>query len=81
METYDKIRKQTRNLWYNYPSGVSTFGSCVNKCGKSARGSGECADCCEKNLAALTTPEMAAKYHKLVRDIRLMEQDFDCWDH
>ena len=38
----------------NYGQGVSTFGACsTDGCKQSGRGSGRCADCCEREIAVL----------------------------
>lgn len=61
---YDHIR----NINSDYHDHASTRSSCYNLCGNSARGGGVCSECAEKDLAAITTPELAAQLHKAVKD-------------
>lgn len=57
----EKLHNIIHAMRYNYPLQVSTFGNCaIKSCNNSARGSGKCGDCCEKELAELTGKPMAA---------------------
>ncbi len=73
----DKLQKAFRDLWRNYPGWPSTFGPCSQKCKEEAygRGSGPCADCCEKELADLVGPRYAHEYHVSIKELRELEKD------
>jgi len=86
MTTKQKSEEEQLNeviylLWRNYPrGGISTFGPCQRKaCGSSlgARGSGSCATCLEKDLAALVGETSAGAYHLCIRSIRRFENKFE----
>lgn len=72
-----QIRQAINGLRWNYPEGVTTFGPCQNQCGsgRSGRGCGPCAMCYEKELAELTTPELAKQFHQLTVATAHMVQD------
>jgi len=60
----EKLRRQ-------YPSWPSTFGACSRdycESGRPGRGCGPCSGCLEEDLAALTTRELAAKFHKALQE-------------
>lgn len=74
MNTEYEIRGAIHDLWRCHPTGPSTFSKCG--CGRGlARGGYKCATCAEETLAALTTKELAAKYHSTVSEIRKIESE------
>lgn len=66
------------HLWRNYPRWPSTFGRCSRGCEEMGRGSGPCADCCERDLAQVVGEDLAAEYHNRVRALRETERLMRC---
>lgn len=64
-----------QGLRRNYPDFPSTFNTCSDKCKKMARGAGDCADCQEKKLAKLSTPELAKAYHEAFKHMREKQKE------
>lgn len=53
---------------YNYPGAISTFGNCcIDGCKNTARGSGKCPDCAEKDMAKITGNKIAMKIHNSIK--------------
>lgn len=68
------IYEKRQLIWRNLPSHASTFGECLNKCGRSSgRGSGECIACARDALAKLVGEDMANDYVSAVRHLRELE--------
>ena len=57
----------------NYASYPVTMGACcVESCGKMARGSGKCPDCCEEEIAELIGDEaLAAEIHSHTKIVNI----------
>jgi len=70
MNKGEKFNQLLVGLRYNYPSYVSTFGTCCNKgCNKIARGSGRCAECITDEIGALINDkDLAEKLHRLTKE-------------
>lgn len=83
METTQMAKKLERiydlrhALWRNIANGVFTSGYCATGCGKMARGAGLCADCLAKELGELIGKAKAARYVKLIREVRALELKMD----
>lgn len=58
----DQARIIAYDILREYPSGVATFGNCRNGCGRSARGSGECAECRTADLATHVGQALAERW-------------------
>lgn len=58
----DQARIIAYNIQREYPVGVCTFGHC--RCGRGARGGGECAHCQTRKLARHVGPELAEAWRK-----------------
>lgn len=56
-------------IQHNYPWHVPvvTMGTCAKKCGRPARGGGQCPRCAEEELAELVGHEQAVAFHEAVR--------------
>lgn len=70
MNKRNLIRDLRRNYQPFLPKQCGT-------CGKPAWGSTACADCCEKQLAELTNPELAKRFHQATKDIAAMVREFE----
>lgn len=56
------------NIRYNYPNIVTTFGGCcVDGCKNTARGSGKCPDCSERDMAKIIGDRIAMKIHNAIK--------------
>lgn len=69
-QTQDKSRTLDRiisDLWYQYPTGVTTFSKCADRgCRNTARGGALCPECVEDALAELVGPTLASIYAQTV---------------
>ena len=65
----DKLRRLIGDMHYQYPTGATTMGNCPNNCGNKGRGSNKCGYCLEKEIAALTSNGVAARYHMAVIEL------------
>jgi len=69
MTKKQQFYEMLHTLRKNYQTGVHTYGDCMNKCGSTARGSGLCGDCCEKEIAELTDNHRGAHLlHSIIRE-------------
>jgi len=62
MKNQDKAKQLLSDLSYQFPSGISTFSACFNKCGEGARGGRECPDCVTKELGKLVGDDLARRH-------------------
>lgn len=67
MSKIREVEKLISGLFYQYPTGVSTFNVCDCK-RLLARGSGKCAQCLETELADIVGVEPAARMHSAISD-------------
>lgn len=67
MSKIREVEKLISGLFYQYPTGVSTFNVCDCK-RLLARGSGKCAQCLETKLAEIVGDEPARQLHRTVID-------------
>ena len=77
MTKRERVEELRHTMWRNMPSTPSTFGACCRCKTKSARGSGLCFDCAEKELAELVGRKAAEEYAKAIARIRELENKMD----
>lgn len=62
------------DLWRQHPRWPSTFSKCwTSGCQNIARGGNECAECVEKELAALVGTDLAHEYACSIKAVRRLE--------
>lgn len=68
------------DLRRQYPRGVTTWSSCANECGNSARGGATCADYLEISLSAYIGSEAANNLREAICFLRDAEvRAWDCY--
>ena len=75
----ERISELRQLLWYNHPPHVSvaTLGPCSRCATGVSRGAGLCPECLVAELAEYVGKAKAARFLRLVKDVRKLEREMD----